>query len=36
MASWSQQGEAYTEANTGAARTYGTNNGNDMGITATW
>ena len=32
MASWSQQGESYTEANTGATRTYGTNN--DMGITA--
>ena len=34
MASWSQQGEAYVEQNTGAARTYGLNN-NDMGITAT-
>ena len=33
MASWSQQGESYTESNTGATRTYGTNN-NDMGITA--
>ena len=33
MASWSQQGESYTEANTGATRTYGSNN-NDMGITA--
>ena len=33
MASWSQQGQSYTEANTGATRTYGTNN-NDMGITA--
>ena len=31
--SFSQQGESYTEANTGATRTYGTNN-NDMGITA--
>ena len=31
--SWSQQGQSYTESNTGATRTYGTNN-NDMGITA--
>ena len=31
--SWSKQGQSYTEANTGASRTYGTNN-NDMGITA--
>ena len=33
MASWSQEGQSYTEANTGATRTYGSNN-NDMGITA--
>ena len=31
--SFSKQGQSYTEANTGASRTYGTNN-NDMGVTA--
>ena len=30
---WSQQGNSYSESNTGATRTYGSNN-NDMGITA--
>ena len=34
MASWSQEGQTYSEANTGVSRTYGANN-NDMGITAT-
>ena len=34
MASWSQEGQTYSESSTGVSRTYGANN-NDMGITAT-
>ena len=33
MASWSQEGQTYSESNTGQSRTYGSDN-NDMGITA--